>query len=467
LTHLESKLPLENIPAGPAKERLERFLDSVGSYGNELIIKEGILYNRQEKDHGSVVDRLVIPVENDWLKIELLKMFHNIMGHPGEANTLKLLLNRVHWGTIVKDVKDWIKSCTTCAKAKPTPQAEEVKQMILSQGVSGGGEVKDNNEILEDQLKEFPTPFSQIVVDFTEMSSENTIFPYALVIIDRATRWAEVYPVKNLTATEYLKCLLKDWIPRFGVPASILADNGKAFIANITLETYRFHNIKAVFSLAHSPQSHGIVERVNRTLKEIFRCINEEEILDLEHKPISWVQLLPYALMFYRGRVNSSLGYSRAMLVYGREMTLPIDTLINNDDLFSSATDYVAKHVEKMRIMNNIVKDKMEVKQKENNLNNANNSKIVEYKVGTRVYIRELLRKNKLCALWKGPYEIINIINPVTFEVKSLIEGSKGRTSLINYRRLKKVVNQGYLADRIIEIEKEMNAIVQHSDNPT
>lgn len=68
------------------------------------------------------------------------------------------------------------------------------------------------------------------------------------------------------------------------------------------------------------PQSDGMVERLNRTLEDVLSKFVSNHQRD-------WDQHIPLALMAYRSSVHESTGFSPSMLMFGREIELPIDLL--------------------------------------------------------------------------------------------------------------------------------------------
>ena len=52
--------------------------------------------------------------------------------------------------------------------------------------------------------------------------------------MDAFTRWIEAFPCRSEQAKEFIKILIHDIIPRFGLPESLQSDNGFAFKAAVT-----------------------------------------------------------------------------------------------------------------------------------------------------------------------------------------------------------------------------------------
>ena len=122
-------------------------------------------------------------------------------------------------------------------------------------------------------------------------------YRYLLVMVCIMVRifsgWVEPFPTWTEKANEVALCLLWEIIPRFGFPTSIASDNGPAFVADFIQQVCKALNIKWKLHTAYRPQSSGMVERTNQTLKEtLSKWIIETNC--------SGMDLLPAALLILR-----------------------------------------------------------------------------------------------------------------------------------------------------------------------
>jgi transposase InsO family protein len=83
-------------------------------------------------------------------------------------------------------------------------------------------------------------------------------YTHLLVAIDKFSKWVEVRPIMYLRA-EQAVTFFTDIIYRFGVPNSIITDNGSQFTGRKFLE---FH-IRVDWAAVAHPQTNGQVERAN------------------------------------------------------------------------------------------------------------------------------------------------------------------------------------------------------------
>ena len=85
---------------------------------------------------------------------------------------------------------------------------------------------------------------------------------HLLVAVDKFTKWIEAVPIRSQaakTATNFLKLIIN----RFGVPHSIITDNGSNFIAAETQKLCLEKGITLSFASVAHPQTNGQVERAN------------------------------------------------------------------------------------------------------------------------------------------------------------------------------------------------------------
>lgn len=75
-------------------------------------------------------------------------------------------------------------------------------------------------------------PFKDIKVDFTKMPRCQGYW-YLLVLVCTYSGWVEAYPTWAEKAREIMKALLREVIPRSGLPLQIVSDDGPAFVAKV------------------------------------------------------------------------------------------------------------------------------------------------------------------------------------------------------------------------------------------
>ena len=86
------------------------------------------------------------------------------------------------------------------------------------------------------------------------------------------------------------------------------------------MEVYRLLHIHSIRTSPYHPQTDGLVERFNQTLKSMV-----SKAVTTERK--DWDKLIPYLLFAYCEVPQSSTGFSPFELVYGCAVRGPLDIL--------------------------------------------------------------------------------------------------------------------------------------------
>uniref|UniRef100_UPI00358EBF0B protein NYNRIN-like n=2 Tax=Myxine glutinosa TaxID=7769 RepID=UPI00358EBF0B len=109
-------------------------------------------------------------------------------------------------------------------------------------------------------------PFCHIQFDFFNLPPCMS-FKHVLVVVDMFTKWVEAYPCVRADAITVAKCLLRHFICRFGVPQKVSSDQGGHFTGDVIKAVLKALGVIQSFHCVYCPQSAGLVERTNGTLK--------------------------------------------------------------------------------------------------------------------------------------------------------------------------------------------------------
>ena len=74
--------------------------------------------------------------------------------------------------------------------------------------------------------------------------------------------------LNDQTTETIANCILTGIICRYGLPNVILSDRGSGFVSKLAQLIYAMLGIKRVTTTAWHPQSNGVVESFNGTLKD-------------------------------------------------------------------------------------------------------------------------------------------------------------------------------------------------------
>ena len=232
-------------------------------------------------------------------------------------------------------------------------------------------------------------------------------YQYCLVIIDKFSKWVEVVPMRNNTANTVARVLANQIIPLWGAPMQIESDQGTNFTGQVTKDLCKMLNIKQKFHVPYRPQSSGMVERVNRTIKEGIA----KQMAQHQNR---WTEALPTVLTVLRATPSKATEVSPYELMTGRVMRLPIDPEVTPADLgplVVAKQHVVLKQVqERLKVL----QTQAALKQQQADLHNDaqfNPTSETTFSAGDLVMVRVFVKQNTFSPRWHGPYEVKAICN--------------------------------------------------------
>ena len=106
--------------------------------------------------------------------------------------------------------------------------------------------------------------------------------------------------------------LINDVILKYGTPTCILTDNGTHFTAQLTNNLFQKLGVNHLYTTVYHPQTNGLRERDNRTLKTCLSKLVNEKCND-------WNEHLQGALFSYGTAPHSSTKISPYETVFGKK----------------------------------------------------------------------------------------------------------------------------------------------------
>jgi len=375
---------------------------------DEYMIKDDILYKINDNEDGKLW-RLCIPSS---MRKKVMDEIHvSTIGHLGLLKTYMLLKARYYWPKMYKQLRKYINSCKEC-------------QFFNRRGGLVPGPM---------QLVAPPAlAFHRVGIDFQGpypiTKNRNT---YIFVIIDHLTRYVEAWPVKNVTSKCAISILEECVIFKHSCPKEILCDQGSSFTSAEFKEFCKSYHIKLVYTSAFHPNTNGVCERANDTLKRIIA-----KYVNKNHK--DWDRFVTRAAFAVNVSVNSVTGQAPYNMLYGREPFLPCDSALPTipDELHGNETreSHMQSQLDDAR-KNTIASQK---KSKER----FDKKHIdIKYQPGDLVLVADFTRivgkVTKWLRKWKGPYEIIESMGPINYIIKDLRLNSRKVLKNVSVRHLK------------------------------
>uniref|UniRef100_A0A9J7XPR1 Gypsy retrotransposon integrase-like protein 1 n=1 Tax=Cyprinus carpio carpio TaxID=630221 RepID=A0A9J7XPR1_CYPCA len=253
-----------------------------------FVVQNGLLYwCRAAK--GEEKTLLVVPRSKVQTVLELAHA-HPMAGHLGAQNTAQRIRDRFHWPGLEGDVKRYCQACPTCQRTSPhTPPPSPLIPLPIIE-----------------------VPFERIGMDLVgPLPKSARGHEHILVIMDYATRYPEAIPLRKATAKNIAQELFL-LSSRVGLPAEILTDQGTPFMSRIMADLCKLLKVRQIRTSVYHPQTDGLVERFNKTLKQMLRRVVAEDQRD-------WDQMIPYVLFGIREVPQASTGFTPFELLFGRQ----------------------------------------------------------------------------------------------------------------------------------------------------
>ena len=149
---------------------------------------------------------------------------------------------------------------------------------------------------------------------------------HLIVSIDYFSERSEAKAVKDKGAPTVTK-FLYEIICRHGCMRIQINDQGKNFVNEVSENLHEMTSTEKRITSVYHPQSNGLCERQNRTIKDSLGKV-------LEEKPKEWPNIIDGILLVHRVSIHYSTKNSPFFLMYNRHLLLPIDIkydLIDNN----------------------------------------------------------------------------------------------------------------------------------------
>lgn len=221
----------------------------------------------------------------------VIRTFHENLAnsHLGIFKTYEKAKTKYWFKGISSYVKNFVSTCEKCIKAK----ADQQKPLGHLQ-----------------PLTPVKYPFARISMDTTgPLTTTNDGNRYILCVVDHCTRFIFLKAIVRNTQSEVIE-FLQELITRYGKFDSILTDNGPEYTGEDVNNFLQEMKIRRILTTPYHPQSNGMVERLNASVKNMLALY-----VDLEHS--DWDEFLKAVATAYNTSVHAVTGYSPFYLLHG------------------------------------------------------------------------------------------------------------------------------------------------------
>lgn len=331
---------------------------------------------------------------------EVVERVHSAFpgAHLGVNKTANQILRRYFWIGVKDSVKKILAECVTCG------------------GIKGNG--------LEAPMKPLPAGnlFARLQIDFLgEFPETKKGNKYILTVVDTFSRYlfAEALPTKEALGVS--RALVDRVIPFTGVPENIQSDNEKEFTGLVLEGTCRLLNTHHHTVINYHPQAQGVVERYNRTIKQMLLayCNDHRDDWDDYLQPIVWS---------LRAQVHDDLGYAPAEIVLGRsprtfdDLILSTAKTVERGYKLSGRAAGWKEELEQLRVrladVHATVRARSGSASTKRSLDNMP-SEIVRLNENSFVYVKDNRKRVNFKRKWLGPYKILKKISDIAYLIET------------------------------------------------
>ena len=411
LSEVRSWISKGRPPAKQHLRKLNKHLRLLARLFDQITLQEGILGIRRVHNGREGV-RVLLPRV---YRANIMKMLHDdpLAGHLGQARTRDKILERFYWPGADRDIRSYCETCVPCQRrSQPTPHVEAA---LRTEAVS--------------------RPYERIAMDITEMPLSAKGNKYALVLMDYFSKYVHVFPMVNQTAETVADCLMKLVLEQ-GVPERLHSDQGRQFESAVFQELCRRLGVDKTRTTPYHPQSDGMVERFNRTLKDMVAKY-------VQGNGSNWDVIAPASCFAYNTSKHAVTGFTPFFLVHGREARLPVDVATGGHYRVAPVDSYVENQMKLLDAAFHRAKEKTMAAAREMSRRQEPRKRQIGYEVGEKVWVSDPAAqvggKRKLAMRFKGPGTIVQVMGSEPVGVVYKVMMPDGKHSNLHHNRLKPV----------------------------
>ena len=420
----------------PAADEIAKFgerLKELAQLREQIRLREDVLVIRRGDDQTN--ELILVPVS---MVERIIRILHEGVGaaHQAAKATAARLIRRFYWPGLKRDVRLYVACCPVCEeflrcartpKAALNPMEVGGRGDCLAMDIVGGGD-------------SLPT---------TSRGAK-----YILTFVDCFTRYAFAVPLNDQSSEAVINAVIGNYITVHGSPRRILTDQGKCFESALFHSFCKFFRISKIRTSGYRPQSNGLCERFNQTLKHSL-----SKILGKALQP-SWDLYLNFAVFSYNTSTHSSTGFTPHFLTFGCEARLPADLIFGVPELSSlEPLDGVASSGSLNSLFKSFSLLHSSFSLVRENLGFLHRREKDRYDLGAveRVFhpgdtVRVRLKArqpgpSKFQSGWSGPHEVVDTRGVIV----TVREASSGRVYKTHHDRLSNPVFSRKFAPRFLE----------------
>uniref|UniRef100_A0A670IL45 Gypsy retrotransposon integrase-like protein 1 n=1 Tax=Podarcis muralis TaxID=64176 RepID=A0A670IL45_PODMU len=347
-----------------------------------------------EERNGALYYKGALYIPEGELRGRILKQLHDspTAGHFGQHKTMWLVTREFWWPKVREDVKEYVRGCDQCQRAK--------------------GERRAPAGLLE-PLPTPERPWEAVSIDFMTDLPKSKGKTAIMVVVDLLTKMCHFVACSHaVTAEETAKLFVEHIFRLHGAPLRVISDRGKQFTSRFWRKLMSLLHVEVNFSTARHPETNGQAERANGILQQYLRCyVNDREN--------DWVEKLALAEFAYNNAENVSTGMSPFLANYGcHPRAFPGE---GGERWSVPAAEHFVEEMEAIHHQLQLNLERAKAQYKKQADKNRREGETI--RVGDQVWLStqglpfkggcKKLRPKRL-----GPFEVIQQVNPVAFKLR-------------------------------------------------
>ena len=245
---------------------------------------------------------------------------------------------------------------------------------------------------------------------------------YVLVAIDYFTKWVEAEAVRGIKTKDVISFIWKSIITRYGVPISMVFDNGPQFETSVLKNWLGDLGITHCFASVGRPQANGQVEAFNKLISNGIKK-------RIEKAGGLWAEELTNVLWSIRTTAKGATGETPFFMVYGAEAVLPIELYEPslrvmlfeenaNEEAMRLALDFLPERRGNASIRHEIYR--LQMTRTYNRRVSKRPLKVGDFVLRKMESVGRANEQGKLTPNWEGPYRIREEVRDGTYRLQSL-----------------------------------------------
>lgn len=218
-----------------------------------------------------------------------------LAGHFGVHKTYHRVRQSYYWPRMRFDIKQYINSCRVCTQFK-VPQVKPA-------GLMG-------------EQKKIFAPFQVISTDLMgPFPRSSSGYMYLAVVTDLFSKYVWMRPLRVAKAPQMKAHLLEDVFLKFGVPGTIICDNGTQYKSKLIKDFCAEYGVNLLYNFYYHAQANP-TERVNRVVKTCIASYLKPEVKKGHRK---WDENLHFIANAINTSIHEVTGFTPHEIIFGEE----------------------------------------------------------------------------------------------------------------------------------------------------